>query len=295
MSSEPRPLTILFADIGSSAALYERLGDASAHRLITESLHRMRAAVETHHGKVLRTVGDSVLASFEQGDQAFLGAQAIQRVHVGMPLSVRIGFHTGSVIPDGGDVYGHAVNIAARLASFARVDEIMATAAAVEQLSDEHKSAMSSVDMIDVRGLPAPLAVHRLQWQAQAGAVTRLSTRADFATAPPQDLRLRICHGDTILHAGLECCDLNLGRADDNDIAVHNDEASRHHARICFRHGQFLLQDESTNGTFVQKESLMPFLVRRDSIVLDGAGVISLGAEPQRGHAELIHFELLQD
>jgi class 3 adenylate cyclase len=293
MIAEPRPLTILFADIGSSAALYERVGDAEAYRLIADSLTRMRIAVEENGGKVLRTVGDSVLASFNHSDQAFLGACAIQEAHVDIPLSVRIGFHTGSVIPDGGDVYGHAVNIAARVAAFARVDEIVATTEAVEQLSSVHQTLISSADRIDLRGTPDSIPVHRLQWQAHTSAVTRLASHEDHAKA--QDLRLRISHAQKVMLAGPECSDISLGRSSDNDIAVRNDEASRYHAKIRYRHGQFLLHDESTNGTYVKKDSLAPFLVRRDSIVLDGAGVISLGAVPGHKSAELIEFELLQN
>lgn len=295
MSAKPRPLTILFADIGGSAALYKREGDARAHRLIAESLSCMRKAVAENQGIVLRTVGDSVLASFEHPDQAFLGARDIQRAHVPMPLAVRIGFHSGTVIPDDGDIYGHAVNIAARVAEFARVDEIMATAEAAEQLSAIHQPFLSEADSIDVKGVPESLTVYRLHWQERPEVVTRLASRSDFEKIASPDLRLQVRHGNRIIYAGVEQTEISLGRASDNDIAVINDEASRHHARIRFRHGQFLLHDESTNGTFVRKDSLLPFPVRRDSIVLDGRGVLCLGASPEQVGAELIEFELLQD
>lgn len=294
MTNPSRLLTILFADIGSSAALYERVGDREAYRLVADSLVRMKLAIEQNRGKVLRTVGDSVLASFDHSDDAFLGARAIQQAHSDIPLSVRIGFHTGSVIPDGGDVYGHAVNIAARVAAFARVDEIMATAAAVKQLSRIHRSFVSSGDTIEVRGVPDAIGVHRLQWQEQEGAVTRLATRLDLAADECVDLRLRIQSHHTELIAGPERSDVKLGRAMDNDIAVFNDEASRHHARILYRHGQFVLHDTSTNGTYVRKDALVPFVVRRDSIVLDGRGVICLGASPEQAGSQLIEFELEQ-
>ncbi len=294
MSTEPRPLTILIADIGGSAALYKREGDARAHQLVAESLACMRKAVTENHGTVLRTVGDSVLASFANSDQAFLGARDIQRGHVPMPLAVRIGFHTGPVIPDDGDVYGHAVNIAARVAEFSRVDEIMATADAVAQLSDCYQPYLSGADSIEVKGVPEMLTVHRLHWQDQPVAVTRLASRHEYEKSASPDQRLQIRHGNRIIYVGSEQVEISLGRASDNDIAVSNDEASRHHARIRFRHGQFLMQDESTNGTFVRKDALLPFLVRRDSIVLDGRGVLCLGASPEQLGAELIEFELLQ-
>lgn len=293
MSASPRPLTILFADIGSSVALYEREGDAEAYRLITASLVKMKRAVQDNGGTVLRTVGDSVLAGFDQADQAFSGACDIQRAHRGGALSVRIGFHTGLVIPDGGDVYGHAVNIAARVAAFSRVDEIMATADAVAQLSPLCRASASEADFIDVKGVPEPVAIHRLQWQEQPESVTRLATRHDYVQDEQPDLQLRLRHGLNIILVGVQCTDVALGRAEDNDIGVLNEEASRHHAQISFRHGQFLLQDDSTNGTYIKKDGMAAFVVRRDSIVLDGAGVLCLGAAPEAVGAELIRFELL--
>ncbi len=294
MTNEPRPLTILFADIGGSAALYKREGDARAHQLVAESLACMRKAVEDNQGTVLRTVGDSVLASFQTPDQAFLGARDIQRAHIPKPVSVRIGFHSGLVIPDDGDVYGHAVNIAARVAEFSRVDEIMATADAVEQLSPCHLPYLSRADSIEVKGVPELVTVHRLHWQDTPVAVTRLASRPEYEKSTSPDQRLQIRHGNRIIYAGAEHVEISLGRASDNDIVVSNDEASRHHASIRFRHGQFLIQDDSTNGTFVRKDSLLPFLVRRDSIVLDGHGVLCLGASPEQVGAEMIEFELLQ-
>jgi len=295
MSATPRQLTILFADIGGSAALYERVGDTEGYRLVAASLGLMKAAIENHSGTVLRTVGDSVLASFENTDQAFLGARAIQHAHLNLPLSVRVGFHPGPVIPDGGDIYGHAVNVAARVAAFARVDEIMATAAAVNQLSDTYQAYASRSSTIEVRGVPDAVEVHRLQWQEQTSAVTQLSSPGHYEQLQAAKIKLRLDHAGQQLYAGPNLADVMFGRAADNDIAVLNDEASRHHARIAFRRGQFVLHDESTNGTYVQKDSLVPFLVRRDSIVLDGRGTICLGAVPESEHSDTIKFELIYD
>ncbi len=294
MSETSQSLTILFADIGSSSALYDTVGDEQAHRLVADSLARMKWAVANNGGKVLRTVGDSVLASFNSSDEAFLGAKAIQQSHVDIALSVRVGFHTGQVIPDGGDIYGHAVNLAARVAEFAREDEIVATADSVSQLSRANRILVSSVYSIDVKGVPEPVAIHRMLWRDESAA-TRLSSREDFLAAVSSNYRLKIEYGSTQLFAGIECADVCMGRAEDNQIAVLNDEASRKHAQILYRHGQFVLHDLSTNGTYVKKRGLQAFFVRRDSIVLDGQGVISLGVSPEASQNELIQFELIQD
>lgn len=295
MNTDTQAQTILFADIGSSSALYDRLGDAKAHRLVSESLVRMKTAVQAQGGTVLRTVGDSILASFEQTDQAFCGAGDIQQAHIDLPISVRVGFHTGEVIPDAGDVYGHAVNLAARVASFARADEIMATADAVAQLSDRYRETVSGGEMIEMKGVPEPFRVHRLQWQDQTDSVTRVAEQTDTTTQNHQRTRLWLHYLGSSWAAGQPCPELRLGRSDDNDITVQSDEVSRRHARIHYRQRQFILLDDSTNGTYVKKPGMEPFVVRRDSIVLDGNGLICLGESPESDAAQIIKFKLTRD
>jgi len=103
------PMAILFADIGGSTSLYQRAGDSQAHQLITDSLNSMRSSVEAAGGELLRTVGDAVLARFENCDAACAAAVSIQESHRNSTLSVRVGFHWGLAIADRGDVYGNAV------------------------------------------------------------------------------------------------------------------------------------------------------------------------------------------
>jgi len=206
-----------------------------AHRLVADSLTRMKSAVRHHNGKVLRTVGDSVLASFQSVDEAFTGAKAIQEAHVGANLSVRVGFHTGPVIPDGGDVYGHAVNLAARVAAYARVDEIVATADSIAKLSPKNRVSVSTADKIDVKGVPVPVTIHRLLWREDNLQATRLASPQHASSLSEKAATLKTQFGASVLHVGESCPELSLGRADDNHISVLNDEASRHHAIIEYR------------------------------------------------------------
>ena len=88
----------MFADIGGSTRLYEEIGDVEAHRLVTECLQQMEAAITKYRGELLRTVGDAALAAFPDCDSAFDASLAIQEQHMASRLSVRIGFHFGEVI-----------------------------------------------------------------------------------------------------------------------------------------------------------------------------------------------------
>ena len=175
MEKLQQTLAILFADIAGSTELYERVGDVEAHRRVAESLAFMAEAVQVNAGTVLRTVGDSTLASFDQCDDALGAACDMQRLHKITPLSVRIGFHIGPVIPDKGDVYGNAVNIAARVASFAKTEEITATEQAVASLNNGNRARATLLDAINVKGISDPMGVYRIAWEADESMHTRVA------------------------------------------------------------------------------------------------------------------------
>lgn len=293
MESNTQTLAILFADIGGSTALYDRVGDAEAHRQVANSLSLMREAIVANRGTLLRTVGDSSLASFECCDDAWLASREMQVQHASGTLSVRIGFHLGPVIPDGGDVYGNAVNIAARISSFARTGEIATTEEAVNTLSAEHQSRACRLDSIRVKGVTDPIVVYRLDWQEQLDtSVTMIAQARPSVVGLARASRLVLIAGSKQLVLDKPEQVITLGRAEENDLAVVSDHASRQHAKLEISHGQCLFSDNSTNGTYVVQGELNPVFVRRDTIVLDGNGQLGLGALPGTDDDEYVSFSV---
>jgi class 3 adenylate cyclase len=126
---------ILFADIVDSTALTERLGD-DAFRAKARGLDEaMRAAIRDNGGSPVegKTLGDGVLAVFTSAKRAIACAQACHAAASSAGLSLHAGIHAGDVIresdPDGrGNVYGGAVNIAARVAAASAAGETLVSA-----------------------------------------------------------------------------------------------------------------------------------------------------------------------
>jgi pSer/pThr/pTyr-binding forkhead associated (FHA) protein len=81
-----------------------------------------------------------------------------------------------------------------------------------------------------------------------------------------------------------------IGRADDNDLVVKGNLISRLHARVEVVRNRFMLVDQSTNGTFIQRDDGEEIYVRRDSTELSGSGVISLGRVAARGAPLAIEY-----
>ena len=290
-----KTLAILFADISGSTWLYEQFGDVEAHRRIAESLGFMEQAITRHAGKLLRTVGDSALASFAECDDALQAACELQHLHENTLLSVRVGFHYGQVIQDKGDLYGNAVNIAARIAEFARADEIATTEQCVVRLNQQNRLRATLLDAVSVKGVSELLQVYRIQWQDPDGSATAVARPFQHNLHQIQIATLELHMGSEHLHVDHAGQTISIGRAEENDLTIEGDRASRRHAHVAWAQGQFLLTDESTNGTFIKKNSTNPLFVRRETVVLDGQGMIGAGVVPQQGADKVIYFNVKMD
>jgi class 3 adenylate cyclase/pimeloyl-ACP methyl ester carboxylesterase len=128
---EPAPpsgtAVILFADIVDSTALTERLGDDAFREKARGLDEAMRAAIRENGGTPVegKTLGDGVLAVFTSAKQAIACAQACHEAASAAGLSLHAGIHAGDVIRESDNVYGGAVNIAARVAAASAAGETL--------------------------------------------------------------------------------------------------------------------------------------------------------------------------
>ncbi len=134
-------LAILFADVVGSTRLYDVMGDLRARDMVSICIDVMRSATEGRQGTVIKTMGDEVMATFPNADEALNAAAQMQQQisnHAGLkvegqPVAIRIGCHYGPVMLENRDVFGAAVHTANRMTSQAKAGQIMTTAAMVEQ------------------------------------------------------------------------------------------------------------------------------------------------------------------
>lgn len=287
----PEKLAVLFADLVGSTKLYQTQGDTEAHMLVMHSLQCMKSVIESHSGQLLKTVGDAVLASFESTDMAYLAAVDIQRKHTELNLSVRVGFHYGEVIPDAGDIYGNAVNLAARVASFAESDEICTTEDALAQLSIKHRSCTRYLDQVNFKGIAEPMAVYRIHW-ADDDDETTIITAASRSLHYKSDLVLHLRLNEKHLTVDARNPVVTFGRASDNNVIVDTDMASRNHGKIEMVQGRFLLHDSSTNGIYLVKGSGSLEFIRREYAFLENYGSIGLGFNPNDESTDIMEFRV---
>jgi len=244
---------------------------------------------------VLRTVGDSTLASFASCDDALLAACAMQVTHKSTPLSVRVGFHFGPVIPDKGDVYGNAVNIAARVASFAKTEEITATQDSIAGLSEQNRQRATLLDTIAVKGISEPMGIYRITWEADETMHTRIATAPGAASTISSDSLLELNIQGHVIAIDRTASLVTIGRDTACSVTLDGERISRKHAQIEWSAGQLQLSDTSTNGTYVHKNGESPLFVRRETVVLEGTGRIGFGDLPDENQQLAARYNVRPD
>jgi len=124
-------LTILFTDLVGSTALTQRLGDAAAQELLRTHNTIVRERLREHGGTELKSTGDGFMASFPSASRALECAIAIQQAFAAYndgrkdAILVRIGLNAGEPVAEDADLFGTAVQAAARIAARARPGQIL--------------------------------------------------------------------------------------------------------------------------------------------------------------------------
>ena len=119
--------TLLFTDIVSSTATLTRVGDERWRALLADHNVAMRAELDKHRGRELKTTGDGFLAAFDSATRAIRCAVAMVVSARQTGLEIRVGCHTGEVVIVQGDAHGVAVHVAARVMSLAGAGEVFAS------------------------------------------------------------------------------------------------------------------------------------------------------------------------
>ena len=133
----PASYSVIFADLTGSTAAFEALGNERATLVVTRLTQLMGEACALHNGRVVKTLGDGVLAVFEHERDAVDAMVELQRSHRSriaqwpprLMMQIKVGMASGEIVLVDQDCYGEAVNLAARLCDLAAPGEIWATQA----------------------------------------------------------------------------------------------------------------------------------------------------------------------
>ena len=163
--------TILFTDMEGSTTLANQHGDEVAQQVRRAHNDIVRSALAENNGSEIKHTGDGIMASFSTASSALESAIAIQRgvaehkqEHPDSPLGVYIGLNAGEPIAEDDDLFGTAVDLAARLVDHAQPGQIIASDV-VRQLAAGKDFLFADLGETELRGFEDPVKLWELRWQ----------------------------------------------------------------------------------------------------------------------------------
>ncbi|HEX6320942.1 MAG TPA: adenylate/guanylate cyclase domain-containing protein [Burkholderiales bacterium] len=287
-----RQTTVLFAGVTGSAELFQAVGDVRAADAITRCLDAFRQAAAESGGRVVKTMGEQIMALFPTASAAADASARMQGAIEslvemgGAPLGARVAFHAGPVLQHDNDIFGDSVNIAARLVEQATKGQVLTTAETVALLGAGLRNSTRRLYDITVRGKEEQISLCEYLWQ-KSPDITDFSALSSVLKAPRAGLRLRYRGKDVIRRRREES--ITIGRDAGCMLVVADVKASRQHCVIERRGQKFILRDHSTNGTYIAVEGEEEIILRREEFTLRRHGWIAFG-QPRAETPDVVEY-----
>jgi adenylate cyclase len=155
-----RPPAVSFLDLTGYTRLTEERGDEAAAELATRLAGLVRGSAREHGGQPVKWLGDGVMFYFPNpGDGVVAALEMVEGVAAEALPPARVGIHAGPVVFQEGDYFGRTVNIAARLAEFARPGEVLVSREVVDAAGLDGV-ALTEIGPIDLKGVSEPLTLY---------------------------------------------------------------------------------------------------------------------------------------
>ncbi len=162
---------ILFTDMEGSTSLTQRLGDTEAQEILRTHNSIIRDALNIHGGTEIKHTGDGVMASFPSAARALACAVAIQRGFAAhsesnpeAPIRVRVGLNAGEPVAEDDDLFGSAVQLAARIAAQAEAGQVLVSDV-VKGLATGKSFRFADSGEVALKGFDEPQRLFEVRWR----------------------------------------------------------------------------------------------------------------------------------
>jgi len=196
IKSSRKPVTILFTDIEDSTKYWDRHGDVKGRLMVDQHNRLVFPVIRRYRGKVVKTIGDSVMAVFKDPEMAIQASIGIQQALEArrqqdkkFKMKIRIGLHTGNALVEHSDVFGDVVNVAARVESFAKGDEILVSGATAQKISSKAYN-LTKRSSFTPKGKSKSMTVYRCNWKNYHNLVDTVEFSAFLPMVPRQKFEI---------------------------------------------------------------------------------------------------------
>ena len=162
MSQSRQLAAIMFTDIVGYTALMGN-DEQKAFELLNKNRQIQKPIIEQFNGRLIKELGDGVMASFNTVSDAVNAAIKIQQAcSASKELSLRIGIHEGEIIFENNDIYGDAVNIASRIQTLGIPGSILFSKKVTDEIKNKAEFQTVSLGSFEFKNVNEPIEVFAL-------------------------------------------------------------------------------------------------------------------------------------
>jgi class 3 adenylate cyclase len=161
---------IMFTDLKDSTLMTTMFGDTKALHLLHIHNALIRNALREFHGNEVKHTGDGIMASFVNVEEGVKCAIAVQKAFAdhnqrepNESLHIRIGLSAGEPVEEDGELFGSAVQLAARICAYTEPDHILVTQVVWAECQS-HRDVFVELGEITPKGFDVPISVHEVKW-----------------------------------------------------------------------------------------------------------------------------------
>jgi hypothetical protein len=176
-------MALVRTDVVGSTPLTLRLGDDDAGPVMQRHLRSLRVVVDAYHGRLVKSLGDGLLAAFDSATTAVRASREMQacihrdnrRSGGGFALHIRVGVSAGDIVWSGGDVEGRPAIESERLQSVAEPDQILCSRLVVDLTGGRFDDDVRSLGRRALKGYPQEIEVYEVAWHPTDSHVSDVS------------------------------------------------------------------------------------------------------------------------
>jgi len=287
-----RGITVLFTDIKGSTAYFERFGDAAGLIMVNRCNGMIAKAVEHHEGRVIKTIGDSIMAAFDDHFEAIAAAiemqQALSADNVSKSeahrVSVRIGINYGQGIVKSNDVYGDVVNVASRVQGAAAPEQIVISENLYQAACETDRFRFRHIGKFPLRGKSSHQDLYEVAWKQQIDTRPVIShsviiSKPDYSPSARFKLVQIRSDGRSGKEFEIRSNEAFIGRIQGDFTFPHDDVMRSPHVKLVVDKGQMFLEPVEDSVSFFSL--IGPFRLQQGDVLKIGAQLLEFHNNPE--------------
>jgi len=276
-----RNITVMFTDIKGSTAYFERFGDTAGLLMVHSCNALLGRIAERHGGRVIKTIGDAIMAAFEDANEAVLAAidmqLAVTEANLSKPeakrVAIRIGLNYGPGIAKSNDVFGDVVNTASRVETAAAPRQILVSDALQAVLPPDTQARLRHVGRFELKGKAETRDLFEVIWterEASMASTAHTLVAAESQVTDPSCFKLQQVRNDGSdgTEYAFNQTTMLIGRSEGDLIFGHDSKLQPLHARLSVSNGQLFV--EAIRDAVVYFSLVGPYRLKEGNVIKMG-------------------------